>query len=77
MVLDKIIALVAQQFTVDEDELSEDTAFADLDAEELDITDLVYAVEDEFEIDISEEQANALETIADLADLVEAAMNAD
>lgn len=77
MVLDRIIALVARQFTVDEDDITEDTAFADLDAEELDITDLVYAVEDEFEMDISEEQANALRTVADLADLVEAAMNAD
>lgn len=77
MVLDTIIELVAEQFTVDADELSEDTAFADLGAEELDITDLVYAVEDRFEMDISEEDANALQTIADLADLVEAAMNAE
>lgn len=75
MVLDTIIELVAEQFTVDAHELTEDTTFADLGAEELDITELVYAVEDRFEMDISEEEANALETVADLADLVEAAMN--
>lgn len=74
MVLEKIIALVAEQFTVDADELSEDTSFADLDAEEIDITDLVMAVEDEYEIDIDEDDANALQTVGDLVDLVENAI---
>ncbi|MBQ7541618.1 MAG: acyl carrier protein [Clostridia bacterium] len=76
MVLDKIIALVAEQFRLDEDELSEDTSFEEIGADDMDIADLVLAVEDAFETEISIEEANALKTIGDLTDLAEKAWSA-
>ena len=74
MVLDTIIALVAQQFQMDESEITESTAFEDLGAEEMDIADLVMAVEDAFDTDISIDEANAIETVSDLTDLAERAL---
>ena len=76
MVLERIIALVAEQFRMDEDELSEDTSFEEIGADEMDIADLVLAVEDAFDMDISIEEANALKTIGDLTDLAEKAGSA-
>ena len=77
MVLDTIIALVAQQFQMDEDEIAEGTVFADLGAEELDIADLVMAVEDAFDTEISTDEANAIETVSDLVDLAERAVRSE
>lgn len=71
MVLETIISLVAAQFQLDEEELSEDTVLADIGADEMDIADLVLAVEDAFDMDISVEEANAIETVGDLTDLAE------
>lgn len=74
MILETVITLVADQFSVDEDEITEDTLFEDLDAEDMDIADLILAVEDEFEIDISADEANELSGVSDLTDLVETAL---
>lgn len=71
MVLDKILAIVAEQFQMDTDELSEDTVLAEIGADDLDIADLVLSVEDAFDMDISVDEANALRTVGDLADLAE------
>ncbi len=74
MVLDTIISIVAQQFQMDTDELTEDTVLSEIGADDLDIADLVLSVEDAFDMDISVDQANALRTVGDLADLAEDAI---
>ena len=77
MVLDKIIALVAEHFQMQEQELSEDTLFEEIGADDMDIADLVMAMEDEFDMDISIDEANALRTIGDLTDLAERAAHTE
>ena len=77
MVLDTVIELVAQQFQMDADDVTESTAFEDLGAEEMDIADLVMAVEDAFDTEISVDEANAIETVSDLVDLAERALRTD
>ena len=77
MVLDTVIELVAQQFQMDADDVTESTAFEDLGAEEMDIADLVMAVEDAFDTEISVDEANAIETVSDLVDLAEHALRTD
>ena len=74
MVLDKIIAIVAEQFQMEPDELTEDTVLSEIGADDLDIADLVLTMEDAFDMDVTIEQANALRTIGDLADLAEEAI---
>lgn len=74
MVLKKIIDLICEQFSLDSDEVTEDTTFEDLGADENDIADLIFAVEDAFEIDVSDDDANELVGVSDLTDLVENAL---
>jgi acyl carrier protein len=74
MVLDKIIAIVAEQFQMDADEITEDTVLSEIGADDMDVADLVLAVEDAFDMDVTIEQANALRTVGDLADLAEDAV---
>ena len=72
MVLDTIVSIVAEQFGMDADEITEDTVLAEIGADDLDIADLVLTLEDTFNMDVSVDEANALRTVGDLADLAEA-----
>ena len=74
MILDTVIAIVAEQFGMDTDELSEDTVLSEIGADDLDIADLVLSLEDAFDMDVSIDEANALRTVGDLADLAENAV---
>ena len=74
MVLDTVIELVAQQMHLDADEITESTVFEEIGADEMDIADLVMAVEDAFDTEISIDEANAIETVSDLVDLAERAV---
>lgn len=77
MILDTVIAIVAEQFGMDTDELSEDTVLSEIGADDLDIADLVLSLEDAFDMDVTIDEANALRTVGDLADLAEKAVSAE
>ena len=77
MVLDRVIAIVAQQFQMEPDEITEDTVLAEIGADDLEIADLVLSLEDAFDMDVSIDEANALRTVGDLADLAEKAIGQD
>ena len=68
MIFEKLKALIAEQFNVDEDTITLDTSFADdLNADSVDIVDLSMALEEEFGIDeLGEEEASAISTVGDL-----------
>ncbi len=75
MVLEKVVALISTQFSVDEEEISEDTTFESLGADDEDIDDLVLAVEGEFEIKLQEDEAIGLSEVADLITVIENALH--
>ena len=69
----KIIELVAEQFAVDAETLSRETAFIDtLGADSLDIVELTMSVEEAFSLpEVAEEDLQKILTIGDLVDYVE------
>ena len=71
MVLNKIISMVAEQFMVDESEVSADTAFVDdLGADSLDLVELIMAMEEEFDVEIPDEEAEKITTVQNAIDYV-------
>ena len=57
MVLEKVKVILAEQFDVDEDSLQNDTDLQDdLGADSLDVVDLLMSIEDEFDIEIPDEE---------------------
>lgn len=76
MVLEKILDMVAEQFLLERDEISAETAFvADLGADSLDVVELTMALEEEFSLpDTPEEELSEIVTIGDLANYVSKAM---
>lgn len=72
MVLEQIIKMVAEQFMIDENEISADTSFADdLGADSLDVVELTMALEETFSLpDTPEDELTNIHTVGDLADYV-------
>ncbi len=69
MVLEKIIKMVAEQFMVDESEISAETSFTDdLGADSLDVVELTMALEESFSLpDTPENELMNIHTVGDLA----------
>jgi len=72
MIFEKIRAIIAEQFGIDEDEITMDTnVIEDLEADSLDIVELSMAIETEFGLDeMKEEDFKGLRTVGDLVELV-------
>ena len=67
MVLEKVKVILAEQFDVDEDSLQNDTDLQDdLGADSLDVVDLLMSIEDEFDIEIPDEEIENIRTVGEL-----------
>lgn len=62
-IFEKVKAIVVEQLGVDEEEVTIETSFEDLNADSLDIVELVMALEEEFDIEIPDEDAEKIKTI--------------
>lgn len=67
----KIIQIIAEQLGVNEDEVIPEAALIDeMGADSLDIVELVMAMEEEFEMEIPDEDAEKIVTVQDIIDYV-------
>ena len=73
MVLEKVKAILAEQFDVDEDKITADTDLQeDLGADSLDVVDLLMSIEDEFEVEVPDEEIENIKTVGSLVSYIEA-----
>ncbi|MGE5679060.1 MAG: acyl carrier protein [Pseudomonadota bacterium] len=71
MIFEKVQEKVAEQLGVDVDEVSLESSFIDdLGADSLDIVELLMALEEEFDIEIPDEEAEKLSTVSDVVDYI-------
>ncbi|MDO5713229.1 MAG: acyl carrier protein [Tissierellia bacterium] len=69
---EKILSMIGEQFNVDVNDLTEDTNFMDdLNADSIELVELVMSIEDEFEIQVEDEVLEQLKTIGDVLDYIE------
>ncbi len=72
MEYEKIVKVVAEQLGVNENILTKDTSFKDdLNADSLDLFQIIMSLEEEFGIEIPNEDAEAIETIGDALKYIE------
>ena len=66
MLTEKIIKIIATQFNVDESMITMETSFKDdLNADSLDLVELVMALEDEFELEVEDDDVDNIKTVGD------------
>ena len=65
----RVKEIVAEQLGVDESQVTNEASFMDdLGADSLDTVELVMALEEEFDIEISDENAEKIQTVQDAVD---------
>ncbi|HHX92565.1 MAG TPA: acyl carrier protein [Clostridiales bacterium] len=69
---DKIREIIAEQLGVDKDDITMNTnMMKDLEADSLDAVEVIMAIEDEFELEIPDEQAEQFQLVSALVKYVE------
>jgi acyl carrier protein len=68
----KVREIICEQLGVSEDEVTPDASFVDdLGADSLDIVELVMALEEEYDMEITDEEAEKIRTVQDVVNYIE------
>ena len=71
-VADRVIEIVAEQMNVEKEQITPETSFVnDLGADSLDTVELVMEFEDEFDINIPDEDAEKIQTVGEAIKYIE------
>ena len=72
MIFEKIKELLADQLDASADDMAMETNIAgDLGADSLDVVELLMSIEDEFDVEIPDEEIENIKTIGDLVKYIE------
>lgn len=72
MTFEKVKALIAQQFTIDDEKITlESDLVKDLGADSLDIADLIMTLEDEFDLTVPDEMANDFLVVGKIVEFID------
>ena len=72
MIFEKVREIICEQFDVDEESATLDTDIReDLDADSLDMVDLVMSFEDEFKIEVPDSAIETVKTVGDIVKFIE------
>ncbi len=76
MEFEKIQTIISEVLGVDADSITMDTTFVDdLGADSLDVFQIIMALEEEFDIEIANEEAEKIVTVSDAVDQIKSALN--
>ncbi|EJP6473309.1 acyl carrier protein [Clostridium sp. FAM 1755] len=71
MIFEKIKSTIAEQLSIDEEEITMESSFIDdLGADSLDIVELIMALETEFDLEIPDEDAEKISTVGDVVNYI-------
>ena len=65
-----IIIIIAEQLGVSPEEITEETAFADLGADSFDLFQVISALEEEFEVTFNTDDTDKIKTVKDAIDYI-------
>ena len=72
MIFEKVRNILAEQLGTDAEDITLDTnIMKDLEADSLDVVEIIMAIEDEFEIEIPDADAEQLQTVAGIVKYIE------
>lgn len=72
MTFEKVQHIIVNELNIAKDKITRDSRLQeDLDADSLDAVELIMNVEDEFNIEISDEEATDIKTVGQLVDFID------
>ncbi|MDR0854333.1 MAG: acyl carrier protein [Clostridiales Family XIII bacterium] len=72
MVFEKVKAIIADKIQVEEDKIQLETSLMkDLEADSLDAVEIIMGIEEEFDIEIPDEDAEGFDNVGDIVKFVE------
>ncbi len=78
MKFEKLVAIIAEFTSVEEDKITKETKFVDdLNVDSLDLVQIIMALEEEFDIEIDNEQAEKIVTVNDAIEAINSQINND
>nr|WP_330393471.1 acyl carrier protein [Anaeromicropila populeti] len=76
MELEKLKKIISEVLNVEEDEITMDSTFVDdLGADSLDVFQIIMGIEEEFDIEIANEDAEKIVTVGDAIEQIKSAIN--
>lgn len=73
MIFEKVRGIIGEQLGLEKDEINMDSSFVDdLGADSLDIVELIMALEEEFDIEIPDEDAEKVSAVKDVVEYIKA-----
>ncbi|MBQ2696017.1 MAG: acyl carrier protein [Clostridia bacterium] len=73
MEFEKIVKIISEQLGVDASSITKETALVDdLGADSLDVVELIMAMEEEFDMEIADGEADGIKTVGDILDYIKA-----
>ena len=76
MEFEKLQGIIAEVLNLESDEISPNATFVDdLGADSLDIFQIIMGIEEEFDIEINNEEAEKIATVADAVEQIKTALN--
>lgn len=71
MILEKVKSILSEQFDVEEDKITPETRLIEeLGADSLDVVDLLMSIEDEFEIEVPDEEIENMKNVEDVVSYI-------
>ncbi len=72
MVFERVAEILAEQLSLDADKISMESLLEeDLDADSLDVIDLVMSIEDEFQLEVPDEIIENMKSVGDIVNFIE------
>ncbi|MDP4087950.1 MAG: acyl carrier protein [Bacillota bacterium] len=73
MVFEKVKEIIADKLSLEADEITLESSFIDdLGADSLDLVELIMALEDEFDLEIPDEEVENITTVANVVEYIKA-----
>ena len=72
MVLEKLSKIIADKLSMEQNKITQDTSLKDdLQADSLDIVEIIMAIEDEFGVQVDDDDALGFKTVGDVVEYIE------